>query len=100
MKAYRLISALLFFYLLLSVKAGAMRSWDSQHEDSQHADHPAKGQKNHQPPSPQSQDSMQDMQDMPGMQHEMHMQPENFIDEILHHQTAGTTPDPNSVVEP
>jgi len=91
MKAYRLISALLCLYLSLSVKVSAMGPWalqhgDSKHGDSQHTGHPDKEQTT-QPSSPQSQDSMQDM---PGMQHEMHMQPADFIDEILHHQTAGT----------
>jgi len=37
---------------------------------------------------------------MPGMQHAMHQQPETFIDEILHHATAGTSAQPNSVQEP
>src|SRR5258708_19117339 len=73
----------------------------SEKPDTQNADNPPK-KKNEktQPPSPQSPDSMQDMQDMPVMQHDMHMQPKNFIDEILHHQTAGTSAEPNSIVEP
>jgi len=101
MKAYRLISALLCLYLSLSVKVSAMGPWalqhgDSKHGDSQHTGHPDKEQTT-QPSSPQSHDSMQDM---PGMQHEMHMQPADFIDEILHHQTAGTSAEPNSIVEP
>jgi hypothetical protein len=42
-----------------------------------------------------------DMPDMPGMQHGMgHHQPATFIDEILHHDTAGTSAQPNSVAEP
>jgi hypothetical protein len=41
------------------------------------------------------------MQDMPGMQHgSMHEQPVTFIDEILHHDTAGTSAQPNSTDEP
>jgi hypothetical protein len=41
------------------------------------------------------------MQDMPGMQHgSMHEQPATFIDEILHHDTAGTSAQPNSTGEP
>jgi hypothetical protein len=96
MKAHRLFSALLFFYLSLSVNAGAMTSWDpkhwdAKHDDPQHAGHPAEEEKD------QPQDSMQDM---PSMQHGTHMQPANFIDEILHHQTAGTSAEPNSTVGP
>jgi hypothetical protein len=42
-----------------------------------------------------------DMPDMPGMQHAMgHYQPATFIDEILHHDTAGTSAQPNSVAQP
>ncbi len=42
-----------------------------------------------------------DMPDMPGMQHGMsHHQPTTFIDEILHHDTAGTSAQPNSTAEP
>jgi hypothetical protein len=46
-------------------------------------------------------DNMHDMQHMPGMQHGAgHEQPATFIDEILHHATAGTSAQPNSTVEP
>lgn len=37
---------------------------------------------------------------MPGMKHADHQQPATFIDEILHHATAGTSAQPNSVQEP
>lgn len=41
------------------------------------------------------------MPDMPGMQHDSaHQQPMIFIDEILHHSTAGTSAQPNSTAEP
>jgi hypothetical protein len=41
------------------------------------------------------------MPDMPGMQHDSaHQQPVTFIDEILHHDTAGTSAQPNSTDEP
>ena len=41
------------------------------------------------------------MQDMPGMQHgSTHALPMPFIDEILHHDTAGTSAQPNSTDEP
>jgi hypothetical protein len=41
------------------------------------------------------------MPDMPGMQHDSaHQQPVTFIDEILHHSTAGTSAQPNSTAEP
>jgi hypothetical protein len=43
-------------------------------------------------------DSMQDMQ---GMQHDsVDKKSEKFIDEILHHDTAGTSAQPNSINEP
>ena len=46
-------------------------------------------------------DRMQDMLDMPGMQHgSAHNQRITFIDEILHHATAGTSAQPNSTDEP
>jgi hypothetical protein len=40
------------------------------------------------------------MDDMPGMNHGAHQQPVTFIDEILHHSTAGTSAQPNSTAEP
>ena len=44
---------------------------------------------------------MPDMPDMPGMQHGMpHHQPLTFIGEILHHDTSGTSAQPNSTSEP
>ncbi len=39
------------------------------------------------------------MQEMPGMEHGMR-QPASFIDEILHHSTAGTSAQPNSTSAP
>ncbi|HSK44123.1 MAG TPA: hypothetical protein VLA83_09590, partial [Candidatus Binatia bacterium] len=49
-------------------------------------------------PTPKPDDAMQDM---PGMQHgSEHEQPMTFIDEILHHATAGTSAQPNSTDEP
>jgi hypothetical protein len=46
-------------------------------------------------------ESMQDMHDMPGM-HDglLHDEPATFIDEILHHATAGTSAQPSSTNEP
>ena len=44
------------------------------------------------------------MQNMPGMQMDQHpsmsMQPENFVEEILHHGTSGTSAEPNSTPIP
>jgi len=37
---------------------------------------------------------------MPGMAHDQHQKDTTFIDEILHHATAGTSAQPNSVQEP
>lgn len=43
----------------------------------------------------------QDTPEMPGMQHgDAHTQPATFIDEILHHATAGTSAQPNSTEDP
>ena len=48
--------------------------------------------------SPELDDSMQDMQ---GMQHDsVDKKSEKFIDKILHHDTAGTSAQPNSINEP
>ena len=48
--------------------------------------------------SPKLDDSMQDMQ---GMQHDsVDKKSEKFIDKILHHDTAGTSAQPNSINEP
>jgi hypothetical protein len=44
--------------------------------------------------------SGESMPAMPGMQHGEHQQAVTFIDEILHHATAGTSAQPNSTVEP
>jgi hypothetical protein len=48
--------------------------------------------------TPQSQE--ENMQDMLGMYGMDHQQPATFIDEILHHDTAGTSAQPNSTAEP
>lgn len=40
------------------------------------------------------------MDGMPDMHHGEHQEPESFIDEILHHSTAGTSAQPNSTAEP
>jgi hypothetical protein len=64
----------------------------------------------HEPPPVQQQHGLghaaqpgaeENMQDMPGMHHgQEHGQPATFIDEILHHATAGTSAQPNSTAEP
>ena len=52
-------------------------------------------------PSAKPDDAVQDMLDMPGMRHgSAHEQPVTFIDEILHHDTAGTSAQPNSTDAP
>jgi len=40
------------------------------------------------------------MDAMAGMQHGAHQEPVSFVDEILHHSTAGTSAQPNSTPEP
>jgi hypothetical protein len=62
------------------------------------AQEPQAAQRNHHEPQAQP---AQEMPDMPGMDHdETHSRPAVFIDEILHHDTAGTSAQPNSTVEP
>ncbi|MGZ4897674.1 MAG: hypothetical protein ACXVJ0_14530, partial [Candidatus Angelobacter sp.] len=70
--------------------SGAASAQDAQPSLHQHGTSPTT------PPKPD-----ETMQDMPGMQHgSAHEQPMTFIDEILHHATAGTSAQPNSTAEP
>jgi hypothetical protein len=82
-------NSLLFILILVSTfcfRRAAAEDPPSQHEHEGH---------NQQPPA-------QDQS--PGHMHEMQHgtlhQPVNFIDEILHHATSGTSAQPNSAVEP
>jgi hypothetical protein len=61
-------------------------------------DAPAAQHEHDQSPTPPPKPD-ENMPDMPGMQHGSHQQPATFIDEILHHSTAGTSAQPNSTVE-
>src|SRR5258708_13911501 len=82
-------SAVLIVFLLIPffVTASAQGAGPSQH---QHGATPT--------PTPKPDDAMQAM---PGMQHgSMHEQSMTFIDEILHHDTAGTSAQPNSTAAP
>jgi hypothetical protein len=83
MKVFALSVVMLFLFSQFAV--GAAVSGDStQATQHQHA--------------PQSQEeNTQDMPEMHGMDHQ---QPVTFIDEILHHDTAGTSAQPNSTEEP
>src|SRR6267154_2668397 len=85
---FSFLSVLIIFMLIpFSVTASAQGAGPSQH---QHGATPI--------PTPKPDDAMQDM---PGMQHgSMHEQSMTFIDEILHHSTAGTSAQPNSTFEP
>jgi len=61
-----------------------------QDAESSHHEHPASSS-----PTPKADDNMPDM---PGMQHgSTHTQSLTFIDEILHHDTAGTSAQPYSI---
>jgi len=61
-----------------------------QDAESSHHEHPASAS-----PTPKADDNMPDM---PGMQHgSTHTQSLTFIDEILHHDTAGTSAQPYSI---
>lgn len=82
---------LIFLLLFLCVAAGsfAEEPFIMQHQHGNHSQQPSS--------EPQAQEH--DMSQMPGMEHGEH-QPVAFIDEILHHATAGTSAEPNSVEEP
>ncbi|HEY4675844.1 MAG TPA: hypothetical protein VIJ01_01705 [Candidatus Angelobacter sp.] len=81
------LSVLIILFILFSATAFAQSPQTSAHR---HSANPT--------PTPMPDDAMQDM---PGMQHgSTHEQPITFIDEILHHSTAGTSAQPNSTVEP
>jgi hypothetical protein len=84
MKVSSLSVIILFLFLPWAIFAAAQAPPAHDH----HAGHAA-------PSAPD-----QSMSEMPGMQHGEHQQPETFIDEILHHDTAGTSAQPNSTVEP
>ena len=85
-----------FLYSQLSV-AMAFTQQTATSQETQPAQH-QHGKNQTTTPKPDT--NMPDMQDMPGMQHGAAQQPETFADEILHHDTAGTSAEPNSVQEP
>jgi hypothetical protein len=87
MKLSFLSVLIIFLFIQFPVPASAQDAQPAQH---QHGSNPS--------PPPKPDDSMQNM---PGMQHgSIHEQPMTFIDEILHHDTAGTSAQPNSTAEP
>jgi len=82
------LSILIFFFAMNF--AAATTAQEAQPAQHQH------GSSQTPPPKP-----AETMPDMPGMQHDSaHQQPMTFIDEILHHDTAGTSAQPNSTIEP
>lgn len=84
------LSVLIILLILFSATVFGQSAQPPQH---QHDANPT--------PTPKPDDAMQDMQDMPGMQHgAIHEQPVTFINEILLHDTAGTSAQPNSTDEP
>jgi hypothetical protein len=81
------ISVLIVLFLLFSAAVFGQNAQQSQH---QHVASPT--------PTPEPDNTMQDM---PGMQHStVHAQPMTFINEILLHDTAGTSAQPNSTNVP
>jgi hypothetical protein len=84
MKVSSLSVIILFLFVLWAIPAAAQAPPPAH---DHHAGHAA-------PSTPD-----QSISEMPGMQHGEHQQPETFIDEILHHATAGTSAQPNSTVE-
>src|SRR5437868_7291859 len=85
------LSILIFFFAMnFAVATATQEAHPSQHQHG-----------SSQTPPPKPAETMPDMPDMPGMQHDSaHQQPMTFIDEILHHDTAGTSAQPNSTEEP
>jgi hypothetical protein len=84
------VLVIVLFLIQFEVVGSAQDTQSSQH---QHGSNPT--------PVPSPDQSVQDMSDMPGMQHgSSHEHPITFIDEILHHSTAGTSAQPNSTNEP
>src|SRR4249920_1114318 len=81
MKASSLSVLILLLFSYFAIGAAAQESPPAQHEHA--TDHTSQT-------APDG-----TMPDMPGMQHGTH-QPATFIDEILHHSTAGTSAQPNS----
>jgi hypothetical protein len=81
------ISVLIVLFLSFSAAVFGQNAQQSQH---QHVASPT--------PTPEPDNTMQDM---PGMQHStVHAQPMTFINEILLHDTAGTSAQPNSTNVP
>lgn len=84
---HSVLSVLIIGFILFSAIVFAQDAGAAHH---QHGASPA--------PKPKTDDAMQNMQ---SMQHDaMHEQPVTFVDEILHHATAGTSAQPNSTDEP
>jgi hypothetical protein len=76
--------------LILTIIQVSVAGAQDAHTQHQHAASPTL--------TPKSDETMSDM---PGMQHSTDHQPSmTFIDEILHHDTAGTSAQPNSTDEP
>ena len=86
MKKSALIAIFIFFLVSQQAHVSAQVTAPHQPESD------AAAQAAHTPPD--------GMDDMPGMNHAAHRQPTTFIDEILHHSTAGTSAQPNSTAEP
>ncbi len=87
MKVSLLSVLILFCVMSFAAATTAQEAQPAQHEHGE----------SQQPPSQPA----ETMSDMPGMQHDSaHQQAVTFIDEILHHDTAGTSAQPNSTAEP
>jgi hypothetical protein len=83
-------SLLFVLTIFLILSSATVFGQSAQHSEHQHSVNPT-------PPSK----PIDTMQDMPGMQHDaIHEHPVTFINEILLHDTAGTSAQPNSTDEP
>src|SRR5262249_12018995 len=84
MKNLPLITALILSVLLVHIVLSA-QEMEAQHAHGTASGAPVSGAQEH---------------GMEHMGHQTHQQPASFIEEILHHATAGTSAQPNSTVEP
>ena len=90
MKKQVLVAILIFILFTLQARVVA-QELSAQHQHGSDAAPPEQSG---------TQAEHDDMDAMAGMQHGTHQEPASFVDEILHHSTAGTSAQPNSTPEP
>jgi hypothetical protein len=89
-KLFLSVLVIVLFLIQFEVVGSAQDAQPSQHQHGSNST-----------PAPNPDQSVQNMSDMSGMRHSSsHEHRMTFIDEILHHSTAGTSAQPNSTDEP